>query len=334
MKILFFTSETNDYMEDCLLHGLRQILDSDLIDYPKKKHMYKEQNNQKSIVHGLGFTLPGLLPDIDIDRSNVIEKIRNNYFDYIIFPCIYRQYDIFADLHQNLIPEKTIFVDGSDSTRHLAELTFYIKKTFKFKSPRIFKQSHYFKRELTKRTYIRFPDNFFGKVLNIFFPTDRSNIKSITFGIPEEKIINKFPIKSKLWPTHIVDNEISQEVSGSYSTYAFDNEKDYYSDLQNAKYGITTKRAGWDCMRHYEIAANGAVICFKNLNEKPKSCAPHDLIPGVNCISYNSFPDLKNKINNLSPQKYSKIQAGGLDWVRNKTTRDIASKLLNDIGAK
>ena len=137
----------------------------------------------------------------------------------------------------------------------------------------------YFKREWTPDTkfyrYYKLIPKPFVKVF-----TRPKNLNKISFSIPEEKIIESLPVKTKLFPKHIVDEEVAAKVEGSFTKYAFENEKDYYADLQASKYGITTKRSGWDCMRHYEIAANGAVICFKDLDKKPETCAPHGLIPG------------------------------------------------------
>ena len=36
-----------------------------------------------------------------------------------------------------------------------------------------------------------------------------------------------------------------------------------------SRFGVTTKKSGWDCMRHYELAASGCVPCFRDLEEKP-----------------------------------------------------------------
>jgi len=332
MKILFFTSKTNDYMEDCLLHGLREVLGEKLIDYPKKEIMYKQNLNSRLTLHGLGFTLTGLLENIDIDRENIFHKVKNNYFDYVIFPSIYRQYDLFKKINKWLTPSKTIFIDGSDKSRHLSEFTFYLKKIIFGRSPKIFSDSLYFKRELTDRTYSRFPaTSFFYKFLNIILPVNRINIRPISFGIPEEKIVKSLPKKEKKWPVHIVDEELISSIPGSHISYAFDNEKDYYSDLQKSEYGITTKRAGWDCMRHYEIAANGSIICFKNFKLKPSSCAPFDLQDGLNCISYSSFVDLNEKIVSLSEKDYSELLKNSISWVKSKTTKNIALYLLEEI---
>jgi hypothetical protein len=125
-----------------------------------------------------------------------------------------------------------------------------------------------------------------------------------------------------------VDEEIANNIEGSFTTYAFSGEEEYYHDLQMSKYGITTKRAGWDCLRHYEIAANGAVICFRNLQEKPVLCAPHGLIAGENCISYTSYEDLMNKIELISEDEYLRLQEESMNWVKQNTTVKRVEQLL------
>lgn len=153
-------------------------------------------------------------------------------------------------------------------------------------------------------------------------------IYATSFGMPESKIVTELPLKIKDFPEHIVDAEFREKAGIGKSTYVFATEQDYYLDLQSSRFGITTKRAGWDCMRHYEIAANGAVICFKDLDKKPVHCAPHHLVPGVNCLSYSSYDDLMRQINEISPQKYAELQLSSLEWIRTKTCKKIAHDIL------
>ncbi len=134
----------------------------------------------------------------------------------------------------------------------------------------------------------------------------------------------------KRFPTHIVDKEVASLVGGQ-PTYAFTSEDDYYRDLQASSFGITTKRAGWDCMRHYEIAANGAVPCFRGLDTKPETCAPHGLHEG-NCIAYRSAEELVSRLDGLSVTEYSRLREGALNWVRENTTRVRALRFLQDLG--
>ena len=87
MKILFFTDSHEDYLADSILHGLRSIYGSDCVDYPKCEVLYKNCPEYiKKEVRGNGFTLySGLLDDIEIDRFNIAQKIKDGFFDLIKF---------------------------------------------------------------------------------------------------------------------------------------------------------------------------------------------------------------------------------------------------------
>jgi len=88
MKILLTgrkeTPEGCDYLIDPVLHGLRNTIGIEVVDDPKVHNMYFFDDEKKlQKMYGRGFTIYGTLPDIDIDRSNINEKIKDNYFDYI-----------------------------------------------------------------------------------------------------------------------------------------------------------------------------------------------------------------------------------------------------------
>jgi hypothetical protein len=54
------------------------------------------------------------------------------------------------------------------------------------------------------------------------------------------------------------------------STYVFKTESEYYQDYQFSKYAITTKKAGWDCLRHYEIMGNSCIPLFQDIQHAPR----------------------------------------------------------------
>jgi hypothetical protein len=87
----------------------------------------------------------------------------------------------------------------------------------------------------------------------------------ISFSIPACKIIDKVPEKTK---------EVATVIPGNTSTYIFKEESDYYSDYQSSIFAHTKKKAGWDCLRHYEILANGCMPIFENL----KDCPPQTMV--------------------------------------------------------
>lgn len=83
---------------------------------------------------------------------------------------------------------------------------------------------------------------------------------SINYSIPIEKIVKDVPYKKKWYATVI---------PGDLSTYIFKEESEYYNDYKESVFGYTKKKSGWDCMRHYEILANGCIPIFENINDIP-----------------------------------------------------------------
>lgn len=88
----------------------------------------------------------------------------------------------------------------------------------------------------------------------------------ISFSIPEEKIVPSVPAKTKRF-AHIVP--------GDLSTYVFHDEASYYKDYQDSVFGRTQKKGGWDCLRHYEILANGCIPWFHAIEECPSRTMVH-----------------------------------------------------------
>jgi hypothetical protein len=88
----------------------------------------------------------------------------------------------------------------------------------------------------------------------------------ISFSIPESKIVSSVPEKTKRYG-HIVP--------GDLSTYIFSDEASYAKDYQMSVFGKTKKKDGWDCMRHYEILANGCIPHFDRLDECPTNTMTH-----------------------------------------------------------
>ena len=324
MKIIFFTDKNEDYLSDSMLHGLRQLYGSSVVDFPKKDCMYKSYSMDKK-VYGNGFTLYRTMDDIDVDRTSIEERLKNNYFDLVVISDIQRQHYIYNKYLEYLTPKNTIILDGEDNESIFPFKTIFYKKYFKIKKPH--KSFLYFKREFTARSikslcYNLLPTKFCRWI------NRKTNIHPVSFSIPEEKIIEQPPTSSKKdFPSHIVDKEISSNIN-STTGYAFKKEHEYYLDLQNSRFGITMKRGGWDCLRHYEIAANGAVVCFKDIDKKPETCAPHGLNKS-NCISYANYKDLMMKIDNLSDNEYIKLQKNSIKWARINTTKSCAERVMS-----
>lgn len=103
------------------------------------------------------------------------------------------------------------------------------------------------------------------------FTNDYQDVFSISFSFPREKIqtsLEKTQPWSRVQPTQGIP-------------YIYDNEQDYYDDYRKSLFGATTKKGGWDCMRHYEIMACRAIPYFENLELAPArtmTTLPKDLL--------------------------------------------------------
>lgn len=325
LRILFLTDDLEDYLADGILHGLRQLSYVDLIDYPRKECMYEGGRQCKSAPHlgvrGGGFTLYGLLIEHpgEIDRGHIWRRLEAGLFDAVIISNIWRQWGLLIQLRKLLSGFPLIILDGEDDQRFFPLSATKVRQFGIFnglanllRSP----TTYIFKREITQSS-TTWPWNI--------------RLNPISFSVPSNSVLNFLPNKIKLFPTHIIDSEVRDYFGGS-DTYAFDDEAQYRYDLSSARFGITTRRAGWDCLRHYEIASCGTIVCFRDLNKKLRSCAPHGLIHGFNCLNYNSVDDLLAKINCLSSEQESAMQYAALNWATSQSTSCAAARMLKVSG--
>ena len=148
----------------------------------------------------------------------------------------------------------------------------------------------------------------------------------ITFSIPEEKIYENHNIKTKI---------LSNLIPGNISNYIYDNEEEYYNEYKTSYFAITVQKAGWDCMRHYEILANGCVPFFLNIENCPKNTM--NLLPKELFIQSNQLFNEKfnNKnINDLTQEdinEYYTIQKKLLEHTKKYlTTKKMAEYILKN----
>jgi hypothetical protein len=290
MKILYVTNYIDiakasggfisDYQNDLIFYGLRELFGDDVIDSTQIISLYKEYEGKipKQHLWG-GMTTFWLIGDNDIDRSNIEEKIKDKYYDLIIYGAIKRckkYYDLVSRCYDS---NKVILIDGNDEP----ELdTLYTKHL-------------YFKRELQNNHF---------------------NLLPITFGIPTCKLTN---------PSNIIKTqEYATCIPGQPETYLFKDEHSYYEDYQKSYYGVTMKKAGWDCMRHYEILGNYCLPYFVGLEECPKETLanfPKELLL-----------EAKELTNNFNENRYFTILNEVFDYTKkNLTTKSLAEYILNKI---
>ncbi len=82
----------------------------------------------------------------------------------------------------------------------------------------------------------------------------------IHFAIPKSAVRTTVPVKTQA---------VATVIPGRTETYVFQDEAAYYEDYAVSMVAVTMKKAGWDCLRHYEILANGCVPHFIDLEHCP-----------------------------------------------------------------
>jgi hypothetical protein len=336
MRVLFFHDNQPDYLAESLFHGLRSLLGSDCVDVPRYDSMYAPMTEKlRSKLRGYGFTLYGLLGDIQtLVEKRFYWRYDLDSYDLIVIGNIWTQWQLYWELIQKVDSAKMAILDGSDTPAFFpnASRGWRLRHIpWSYLTP--VSRCKYFKREFVSTASAYGLNNLLPTFLHSLIQL-RRNALPIGFSIPKEKIKRVKPgDKSKRFPLHIVDEEIATRVNGSFCTeigsgkYAFSSEESYYNDLRSSFYGITMKRAGWDCMRHYELAANGCVMCFRDLDLKPSTCAPHGLDES-NCIAYHNYDELEQKITSITDDDYSKLQEKSYGWIMQNTTIARAHEFL------
>lgn len=238
MKILFFgwdpsivpVSRTVDYMGDCVYHGLKSVLGKNVHTVYDQFHMYTDiPEGFANNFHGKGFTICG---NLNPKVRNVIdEKTLEANLKNKFYDCV-----IFSRLYR--------------STMHYDEVCKYyddkeIVVIDGHDVPDImdeYRKHQYFKRELVEEPH--------------------DTLHPISFSIPQEKLV-----PADLTPKQ--EKSVAQIIPGKLETYTFNSEEEYYNDYKKSLYGITHKKAGWDCMRHLEIMANKCAPLFYGIDDCP-----------------------------------------------------------------
>ena len=108
LKILFLTGYQNNYSVLCLSYGLRKKLQNNFIDYPKLDYLYQKKQ----------FNL-NLDDNIEIDRNNVLEKIKDHYYDFVFFGSVGPDENQIVLKYESIVNKyykktETIYIFGGD----------------------------------------------------------------------------------------------------------------------------------------------------------------------------------------------------------------------------
>ena len=312
-RVLFLSPRREEYLADSVFHGLRSLLGDRAVDYPKHEIMYRscpEESIRRA--RGHGFTLYGLLEDIEIDRSRTLDEIHWGEFDLVIFGAIHESFGQFVEIYPELERHDTrgAVLDGADGP------AMYPVRAAVVAAPAVVDaaacphaasvlQARVSARDLPEPLLSAYCRANVGRAdCRSFVGSDRSRTR-----FRPRRSSPQPPEKSQMFATHIVDDEVARQVDGARVEPIRSRAKRSTSPTSSAPVSRSRPSApGWDCLRHYEIAANGAVPCFRDLDAKPSSCAPHGLNE-TNCIVYSSYEDLRSQIDRMTDERVRNASA-------------------------
>lgn len=288
MKILYIaTPRIPDFQADMVFLGGRSLFGKDFVDVNKNWYSYKEDKEKywKERIpgrdHGSGFTLHGRLEDIAVDRTDIENKIKNRFFDFVFYGSINRGKDYIELVKKHYPRDRVVFIDGEDDT--------YIRTEY-------IPHGLYFKRELTES----------NSNINGVYP--------INFCLPHDYYVKEVPKKTKMF-AHIIPGQLETYI------YGMEDEAKYHKDYQDSCFGVTMKKAGWDCNRHYEILINGCIPYFLDLENCPRTVMTP--FPKEKLISIKQ---------SLDKGDYTEAQyAEDAAWILNYSKKHLTSESLVQI---
>ena len=185
-----------------------------------------------------------------------------------------------------------------------------------------------------------FPDSIFSdprhslsfKIMrDAFLKKINKNVYSIQFCIDETKFRPLQSAKTK-------KKAFSSFIPGTVKNrnYQYDKEEDYYNEYNQSYYAITLKKAGWDCMRHLEIIAAGAIPYFEDLENCPDNII--QFLPKDSIIQAMNLPGVSKgsiDMKKFSTQRYEALRKEIYDdTLFNVSGRALANYVLTKVDGK
>lgn len=231
-----------DYLDECVLIGLKELFGSQVVDVNKKLSLYTDYPDEmKYRLYGRGYTLTQNIEPHECDRDDIENKIRNKFYDYVVYAKIENCNDYFDLVYEHYPKNRIALLDGGDWMNIHPSVTY---------------DTMFFKREC-----------FLG-MSNVNYSKYFNNIKPISFAFPTKRI-TRSQNKSKLLSTINPLDRTTYFDKDNPSEYKFKTEKEYYEEYQSSRFAITCQKAGWDCLRHYEIIGNGCIPLFHRVENAP-----------------------------------------------------------------
>ena len=339
MKIFLFNQGLGvDYLADMIIGGL--LDDPSITVYTNEipEHQFIDYSQEDSLrLYGKGYTITRKFDvefksrAITVHEDYIEHMLSQKVFDLIVYSSVRRKFrpphrrleykhpespaDFFDIVIKYYDKNEIIAFDGEDDNDFLEAVVPHVT---------------YYKRELLPKDCT---PTLYQKILQKAFNIKYSpKAYPVSFSFPRYWNIDldylDYPKEYLLAPCDPRNG----------ASYIYNTEKEYYKQYSKSLFGFTKKKAGWDCMRHYEILGAGIVPYFEDIESKPSSIMqtwPVELQIRANQLYdrlNESYPD--NNISKLSDEEFREwrgIQMKFQNWFENYGMTNIYSTILKKV---
>lgn len=314
MKIFLFNSGWGtDYLADLIVGGL--ISEPSVTIYTNAicEYLYDDQTVESVFnLYGWGHTVCRKLDSsfrgkpIIVSEDQIEDFLSQKMFDLIVYssvtrrsPSLEQRHPHFAvdfiEIVKQYYPKEKIIVFDGEDRTSLLES--------------IVPYVTYYKREL--------------------IPEDAHRAFPVAFSFP--KYWKMDPEYFELEKTSILAHNDPRD----RSTYIYQDEKQYYQQYSRSLFAFTMKKAGWDCMRHYEILGSNIVPYFFDIENKPSTIMcdwPIALQLDANRLCEKIVEKYSSNdatlLSDDDIEKYSRIQKEFDAWLRQESMTPIYFNIL------
>jgi len=239
--ILINSRSGEDYLADLYMTSILRWKKARVFTNYIPNYLFEDYKTPDSL-YGRGFTAFCTLPSRlrsdkriqTVDLGNIVSLASDNSnLDFqVVYTSIWREsreLSSITGVHRPLNISKIHILDGEDEENIHEAVDLDVA---------------YWKRELT---------------------ISKQNLKPISFCLPPNRlpfITNGYDyIPKKTILLAPCDPRLRE-------TYVFNTQDSYYLQYQSSLFAATTKKGGWDCLRHYEVLANHCIPYFPGIQRK------------------------------------------------------------------
>lgn len=317
MNVFVFTEALSiDYLGNLVVGELISNQNINVYITEMPAFLFPDYSENTSSMYGMGYTITKKVPlkyknAIVVNENYIEELLSQKTIDLVVYASVRRK---FRPPHRRL---EYFHPDQPCDFFHIVTKYYPKEKIIAFEGEddnyllgEVVDKVSYYKREL------------------LYKDLDRAN--PVSFSFPSYwKIGEEYLEKEKV--------NIMSEYSPVENKKRFNCEKEYYKQYSRSLFGFTKKKAGWDCLRHYEILAAGCLPYFENIENKPETIMvtwPILLQKDVNklCdkLTNNNDSNLLTSLNDKDLNNYENLHKNFNDWFLENGKSTIYSKIIEN----